>query len=66
MRAVARSDTPSTITADGANVTPSARQLTWRRMGQAAFIHVGVNTYDSSQWRTGTDGPASSVPLVSP
>jgi alpha-L-fucosidase len=55
--AVAPSDAPSTIIENAANVLPSARQLSWQRMEQTAFVHFGVNTYTGREWGTGTEDP---------
>jgi alpha-L-fucosidase len=42
--AVAPADSPATIIANAANVTPSPRQLAWQRLEETTFIHFGVNS----------------------
>jgi alpha-L-fucosidase len=54
---VSPSDSAATIVGKAAAVVPSARQLSWQRLEQTAFLHFGVNTYDNLQVGTGTEDP---------
>jgi len=48
----------SEIIKTAANVTPSARQLTWQRLETTAFVHFGTNTFYNQEWGMGTEDPA--------
>lgn len=51
-------DTPETIVQKALQVRPSKNQLNWHRIGLAAFLHFGVNTYTDREWGDGSEDPA--------
>ncbi len=54
---ITTSDKPQDILKKAAELTPSAKQITWQEMELTGFVHFGINTFTDREWGTGTEDP---------